>query len=182
LDYQVAFPLGLTEDGIWQEVKGGIHGHWPEDVFAEKVHELAMSLPGAVVVVERNVGSAVLVKLRELGTPNVYRHRHRDQTGKQYMQLGFPMTSATKRVAISDTQRMLRDGELALVDEVLKAELSEYEWKVREVVRGMEQVTNIAGAPDRAGAHDDKVSGLLLAVQGIVRAEARLDSPVQMRV
>ena len=138
LDYQVAYPLGLTDDGIWQECEGGLHAHVPEDVFAEQVHALALSLPGAIVVVERNVGSAVLTKLRDLGTPNVYRHRHRDQTGKQYMQLGFPMTSATKRVAISDTQRMLRDGELALVDEVLKAELSEYEWKVREVVRGME--------------------------------------------
>jgi hypothetical protein len=167
-DYQVCSSWGRTSDGIWIQTMPSIRGHWPEDVFAEKVAERCHAHPG-VCIVERNVGSAVLVTLRNLDVPKLYRHRHRDKTGKQYMQLGFPTTSSTKKVMIAEVGRMIRDGELAIVEPALFNEMLEYEWKVRDSV-GEEELSQVAGAPDREHAHDDLAISAMLMTQAVAMA------------
>jgi len=148
-DYQVCIVMGWTGQR-WHQVCPAIRERVPEDVFGEHVDAMARRFPGTVVV-EANVGSAVLVRLKELGTPGLYRHKHRDKDGQQRFKLGFQTTYASKRVQLSALQRMLKEGTIGIVEQWLFDELRDYEWKEDQ---------HLAGAPDRAGAHDDGVAGL----------------------
>ena len=149
-------------DGRWREVCEPIRAHIPEDVFAGLVDERARQYPGTCVV-EANVGSAVLTRLRELGTPGLYKHKHRDKTGRQVKRLGFQTTYASKRVMISDLQRALREGTIEIVTGWVLDELRDIEWKDN---------SRLAGAPDRAGAHDDGGMTVMFAQAGTVYQEA----------
>jgi len=165
-DWQVCITLGWR-DGMWWQCEPALRMRVAEDVFAEEVDRRVREYPG-VVVVERNVGSAVLVKFRELGTPGLYRHRDRDRDGKQRRNLGFPTTYGTKKIMISTLQQALRDGEIGLVDgEPVVQQLMEFEWKT---TGEGEESKGLAGAPDRAGAHDDDAMALMLALQGAATA------------
>lgn len=167
-DYQSCITMGYV-DGMWWELCEPLRERVPEDVFANMVHERIQEY-GGVAVVERNVGSAVLVRLRELGTQNLYRHRHRDKDGKQVWQLGFPTTHSTKRQMIAQTQGMLRNGEIGLVTPWVIQEFKEFEWKTKD--DGKEH-TSLAGAPNRKNAHDDGVMAMMVGLQGIDRATLR---------
>lgn len=168
-DYQVCVSLGWYDD-LWWELCPPIHEKVPEDVFAEHVDARVRKYPG-LCVVERNVGSAVLTRLRELDTPNLYRHRHRDKDGKHRLELGFPTTYATKRRMIQDTDTMLREGTLGLATPELLDEMRDIEWyDAGGLQKPMEgRRSPLAGAPEREGAHDDLWMGLNLAIQGIIR-------------
>jgi hypothetical protein len=154
-DYQVCVVMGWTGD-LWQQACPAIRERVPEDVFGEHVDAMARRYPGTVVV-EANVGSAVLVRLKELGTPGLYKHKHRDKdTGRQEYKLGFQTSYASKRVQLMELQQMFREGTIAIVDEWLFDELRDFEWKeTDEQGRG-----KLAGAPDRSRAHDDGVAAL----------------------
>ena len=148
-DYQVCVVYGWTGQR-WHQVCPSIRERVPEDVFGEHVDTIARRYPGTVVV-EANVGSAVLVRLKELGTPGLYRHKHRDKDGRQRFKLGFQTTYPSKRVQLSALQRMFKEGTIGIVEQWLFDELRDYEWK---------EDSHLAGAPDRAGAHDDGVAAL----------------------
>ncbi len=154
-DYQVCIVMGWT-GARWGQVCPALRERVPEDVFGEHVDGMARDYPGTVVV-EANVGSAILVRLKELGTPGLYKHKHRDKdTGRQEYRLGFVTTYASKRVQLMELQRMFREGTLTIVDEWLFDELRDFEWKeADEQGRG-----KLAGAPDRSGAYDDGVAAL----------------------
>lgn len=160
-DWQVMITLGWV-DGAWVVAAPPIRTRIPEDLFAVEVDRRAREFPG-IVVVERNVGSAVIVKLREFGTPNLYRHKDRDKTGTIRRQLGFPTTYGTKKIMLSDLQQSLRDGEVIFPEGPIAEEMRIYEWKRN--VDGKEN-HGLAGAPDKEGAHDDAVMALALALQG----------------
>ena len=154
-DWQVCVTLGWTGER-WVQVAPAIRVRVPEDVFAGYVDGRIREYPG-VGVVERNVGSAVLTRLRELGTPGLYKHRFRDKDGKQVRRLGFPTTYASKRIMISEMQRALSEGTIGLVDQWIVDELRDFEWKEDQ---------HLAGAPDRANAHDDGAMAAMLALAG----------------
>lgn len=157
-------------DGDWQVMKGfAIEGEKmyeayppirvrePEDIFARRINKIARKYQGTVVV-ERNMGAAVLTVLKELETPNLYKHEYRDRDGKQQFQLGFHTTYPSKRTMISDLQKMLRNQEITLVSENGIEELRTFEYKEDE---------RLAGAPDSKGFHDDEAMATMLAVQGL---------------
>ena len=160
-DFQAAVCFGW-KDGMWWEACPPIWGHWPEEVFAEFVNEAVVQMQG-MCVVERNVGALVLKTLREMGTPGMYRHRHRDKTGKQRMEIGFPTTEGTKRIMRGEMERALRDGEIGLVTPKLVQELEELEYLLTD--DGRETVQQF-GAPEREGCHDDLAISAMLALQG----------------
>jgi hypothetical protein len=155
-DYQAMSTYGWT-GSAWDEVCPPIHERVPEDIFAGHVDERARQYPGTVVV-EANVGSAVLVRLRELGTPGLYKHKHRDKSGTQRRKLGFQTTYASKRIMITDLQRHLREGTLHITTPATIDEAREFEWK---------EDSRLAGAPDRTGAHDDLLTTVGLAMAGV---------------
>lgn len=160
-DYQSCVSFGW-HDGMWWELCPPIHERVPEDVFAQHIDERVRAYPGTCVV-ERNVGSAVLIALRQLGTTGLYKHKHRDKDGRQRRQLGFPTTYGTKRQMIAEGDEMLRAGELGLVTDDLRAEWRDVEWKTNS--DGTE-AKGLAGAPDVRGKHDDLWMASLLALQG----------------
>ncbi|MCK4960825.1 MAG: hypothetical protein KAT00_15535, partial [Planctomycetes bacterium] len=129
------------KDGDWQVMKGfalvdgklveaypPIRVREPEDVFARRVDKYARLFKGTVVV-ERNVGGAVITVLKEKGTPGLFRHKSRDKTGGEKRQIGFPMTYPAKRTMISEFSQMLRRREIELVSENGREELRIFEWK-----------------------------------------------------
>jgi hypothetical protein len=149
-DWQVCITLGWYEDKWW-EACAPLRSRIPEDVFAERVDARAREYRGTAVV-ERNVGSAVIVRLREIGTPGLYKHKHRDKDGRQRRQIGLPVTYGTKRQMISHFDRMLRDRNIGLVTPEWIQECREVEWKTTQ---DGEEAHGLAGAPDRQGANDD---------------------------
>jgi hypothetical protein len=167
-DFQAAITLGLV-DGCWIEAAEPIHGHWDEPVFARMVDARVREYPGSCVI-ERNMGALVISTLRDLGTPNLYVHIARDKFGKTVHELGFPMSRPSKRIAIGDLQDMLRDGLIGLVTQLLIDQMRDYEWKLKE--DGSED-EGLAGNPVRAGAHDDLVVALLMAIQALHRPQLR---------
>jgi hypothetical protein len=160
-DWQVCVTLGWDGSG-WVEVCEPLRMRVPEDVFAELVDTRLRQYPGAGVV-EANVGSAVLVRLRELATPGLYHHIHRDKDGTQRAKLGFQTTYASKRVMITDMQRHLAEGTVGLVTPELVKELREFEWNT---TADGKEAPGLASAPDRKGAHDDLAMAAMLALQG----------------
>jgi hypothetical protein len=164
-DWQVCITLGW--DGQrWVEVCPPIRERIPEDVFAEHIDARVRQYPGTCVV-EANVGSAVLTRLRELQTPGLYKHKHKDKDGKQVRKLGFTTTYASKRVMISEMRQHLAEGTVGLVTPELIAEARDFEWKAHQNGSEYEQGRGpLAGAPDRKGAHDDCIMAAMLALQG----------------
>lgn len=162
-DWQVMVTLGWDGEA-WVEAAPPIRERVPEDVFTRHVDERARRYPGTTTV-EANVGSAVLVGLRELDTPGLYRHKHRDKDGKQRRKLGFQTTYASKRILITDMQRDLADGTIGPVTAELVKEMREFEWAPDK--DGHDQRKGgLAAAPKREGAHDDLVMALMLARAG----------------
>jgi hypothetical protein len=163
-DWQVCVTLGW--DGKkWIEACPPIRERIPEDVFAEHVDERVRRYPGTCVV-EANVGSAVLTRLRELGTPGLYKHKHKDKDGVQRRKLGFQTTYASKRVMISEMRQHLAEGTVGLVTPELIAEARDFEWKTDADGNEVQGRGSLAGAPERKGAHDDCIMAAMLALQG----------------
>lgn len=153
-DFQVMKSFALV-GGALVEALPPVRTRVPEDVFAKMVHDRAVKYPGPVTV-ERNVGTAVLVKLKEYGTPNVVRFR--DPVTKHNSQPGFQMTYPSKRMCISDLANMLRERSIVLVSPNGINELRTFEWKDNQ---------SAAGAPELKDAHDDEAMATMLAIQGL---------------
>ena len=157
-DWQVMKSFALV-DGVLVEALPPIRTRIPEDVFAGMVHDRTIQLPG-VVVVERNIGMAVMQKLKELGTQNLFKYR--DPVNKDKYRVGFVTTLPSKRMMIADMQSLLRDGAISLVSENGIHEMRQFEWKDDPETKG-------AGAPKMKGSYDDECMAAMLAVQGMKR-------------
>jgi hypothetical protein len=155
-DFQVIKGFAIEGDKFIEAYEP-IRVREPEDIFARRVDEIARKYPGDVVV-ERNFGAAVLTVLKELNTPGLYKHEYRDKDGIQQRRLGFHTTYPSKRIMISDMQRMLRKREIILVSKNGREEMRTFEYKDDE---------RLAGAPDSKGFYDDEVMAAMLAVQGL---------------
>jgi hypothetical protein len=184
-DFHACVTFGFR-DGIWGEAFPPIHNRLAPDVFADQVFERVGKYGGSVVV-ERNVGGVVLARLRDLGCPGLYRHRHRDKLGQTTYEIGFPTTggsAGTKKLMISDMQRALREEQIGFVstgvpvtdnavegDKNLVREIREFEWKLSDADA---EDKGKAAAPERVGAHDDLAMAAMLALQGAAETEARV--------
>lgn len=123
-DYDAAVVLDRQ---TWHQV-AELHGHWPLDVYAVMLADLATRFNHALLAVERNNhGHAVLLKLRELGYVNLF-SAHADEltthTAASHERVGWETTAKTKPLAIGDLAKGLRSGEYqprsqAFLDEAL---------------------------------------------------------------
>jgi len=124
-----------------------LHGQWPPDLFAERLAELGRRYNNALIGVERNKdGVAVLLALvRVYGYQNLYIHND----GR----LGWPTTTVTRPLVISDYDRELRGTEYIIHDRAIIDECLTF-------------VINDRGKPEAAtGAHDDLVIADAIAGQ-----------------
>ncbi|MGH7179797.1 MAG: hypothetical protein ACREJC_20645, partial [Tepidisphaeraceae bacterium] len=93
-----------------------------------------------------------------------------DKDGKQFFQVGFPMTYPSKRALISLADQMLREQSVGLVSEHLVQQCCDVEWYTEgglaKPLEGRRQ--HLAGAPERRDSHDDDWITLLLGLWALM--------------
>lgn len=133
-----------------------LHGHWPPDDFAVHIDAIARIYRGVYGVERNNHGHAVLVTLKALKTPGIYRSRP-VLTPKGVVaeegRLGWLTDSTTKPLMIDELAEALRKFGIILRDKLKHAELSYFQTDAQ----------GRAGAPE--GHFDDRVISLAIAWQ-----------------
>lgn len=151
-DWSVAQVIDL-ETG---EQVARLRGHWPTDHFGKILALLGYRYGGALIAPERNNhGHAVINTLRSLGYNSIYQHFEYDplmNTDEKH-RWGFPTTTTTKPVMMSDLDAGLVEGKLKLRDRTTLSELRTFHWNGKG---GMEAIE---------GCHDDTVVALAIAWQ-----------------
>lgn len=167
LDLDAREPGGQPGRAVPAEVLS-LHGRWPPDEYAVLIDGVARVYPGLTAVERNNHGLAVLLALRRLGTPGLFRERPvLDRQGREVApgRLGWLTTSATKPLMIDELEEALRRFELRLSDEQALSELLFYQV-------GRDGAT---GAPP--GQCDDRVISRAIAWQMRKYRPPRLPSP-----
>lgn len=155
-DYSAA---QVIDRSTWEQV-AVFHGLLPPEVYGERLFWLGAYYRWCLLAVESNRGIVPILKLRDMGYPNLSHHMrlHIDESGvTETEELGFNTTVKTKPTLISDLGEALRGNLLVLHDRDTKSELDHYsELKRKE-----------SGHPVYGGAgayHDDRVMALAIAV------------------
>jgi hypothetical protein len=120
-------------------------GKWPIDVFAKKVDEIARKYPGIVGVERNNHGHALLLRLRQLGTPGLYRH----DDGRD----GWITSGKTKTMMIDELEEAVRNESVRIGDLTALEEMRNYQYK------------DDGGSSAPSGQHDDHVMARAIAWQ-----------------
>lgn len=133
-----------------------LHGRgWTEDEYALRLAQLGRLYNDAEIAPEKNggYGVATIILLRQrYAYPNIYEHLDEDstQTSDATGAFGFPMTSTSRPVVLSDLSEALRDRPAALRDAELLSEMRSFVWNDR-------------GRPEAdTGAHDDRVMAMAI--------------------
>ena len=135
----IASPVGL------EEVCSG-RGKMPEAEFADILARKSKEYNEAMITVENApVGKATLQKLQELNS-NIYKNKDK---------LGWPTTATTKPMMVEDLRIAIKDRSLVIHNLDIIEQLMSY---VRDE-KGFYHGTS--------GTHDDYVSALMLAIQGM---------------
>jgi hypothetical protein len=141
------------------EIVALLHGRWSPDTLSEKVYRIGMAYNKATLTVERNNhGHAVLLnlnngivragKLKYPPYPQLFVGPDR--------KLGWLTTQLTKAQMIEELDRSIRNGTLVINSKKFIEEARRFAYIKADKV----------GAP--AGAHDDIVMSVALALMGIV--------------
>jgi hypothetical protein len=133
-----------------------LHGRWAPHVYAGKLEALAASYNQALIGVERNNhGHAVLTTLMNNGSGNsrIYKHRDYDQHGQEQLKPGWPTTSKTKPIMLSNLAKVLEDAPENFRDSAMLGECLTYTYHEDGSV----------GA--QSGCHDDRVMAKAIALE-----------------
>lgn len=151
-DYSAAT---LLDADTWEEL-ASLHGHWEPDAYATYLDRLARTY-GATVAVERNNhGHAVLLALKQLGTPKIFV----GADGRP----GWLTTAQSKPLAIDLVAQALRDGLITIRTQATLDELAIY------------RITKSGDTSAPAGYHDDRVMSLAIGL-AVARRPAPLPPP-----
>lgn len=132
-----------------EQVKS-LHGHWPPDIFGQKLADLGKHYNNAQIAVERNNhGHAVLLKLKSLYYPHIWYFMDSKP--------GWNTTSRTKPQMIDALDEWLRDGSIKLSSQKTCEELMSY------------QIEDDGKTNAPQGMHDDRVISLAIAIQALSR-------------
>ena len=135
-----------------------LHGHWPPDVFAALIDQVARVYPGLYGIERNNHGLTVLTECdKHLHTPGIYREQAQfdPRTGAELSpgKLGWVTNSVTKPIMVDELEIALRLGSIHLSDALALPELTYYQTFE----------DGSTGAP--AGMHDDRVISRAIAWQ-----------------
>jgi hypothetical protein len=162
-DWQVMKSRALI-DGRLLEIEPPLRTRIPEDEFADRAWE-RWNKWGGMMTVEANMGMAVLLRFKQKGTPENGRlFKRKDPLNPGKSRVGFQMTYPSKRVCISDYDSLLREVSVNLPSANHVNELQMYEWKDN---------TELAGAPDATGKHDDELVADYVLIQGLKRERGK---------
>lgn len=141
-----------------------LHGHWEPDQFGRLIDVVARLYRGVYGIERNNHGHTVLLTLKQLGTPGLYRERPvLNKLGQEVTpgKLGWLTTNVTKPLAIDELEMALRTWGIELRDELAVQELIFY-----QVLKD-----GSTGAPQ--GKWDDRVMSRGIAVQMFKHVPAR---------
>ena len=151
-DYSAAT---LLDADSWEELTS-LHGHWEPDAYATFLDRLARAY-GATVAVERNNhGHAVMLALKQLGTPKIFI----GADGRP----GWLTTAQSKPLAIDLVAQALRDGLITIRTQATLDELAIY------------RITKSGDTSAPAGYHDDRVMSLAIGL-AVARRPVPLPPP-----
>jgi hypothetical protein len=150
------FSVATVLDAASGEQVAKLRGLWPISHFSHRVADLAERYNRALLAPERNNhGHACLaVLLNEVKYENVYRHEeYNARMGEVQRKWGWPTTTTSKPVMLSDLDSGLTNGTVIVRDVQTLSELRTMHWNGKG---GVEAVS---------GCHDDDVMALAIANQ-----------------
>ena len=153
-DYSAFHVIDTHESEIVAEYKGKI----PPDQFAILLNEAGMRYGQALLCPENNTyGYAVVMKLIELGYPNLYYKKEKDKFAAMYSgesnihKAGFTTSGQSRSQILTKLEEVLRNNHIKLYSDRLYNELKTFIWKGTK-------------AQAQRGMNDDLVMALAIGV------------------
>jgi hypothetical protein len=153
-DYSTFHVIDAHESEIVAEYKGKI----PPDQFAILLNEAAMRYNKALVCPENNTyGYAVIMKLTELGYPNLYYKNQKDRYADHHSgdskiyKIGFTTTGQSRNQILTKLEEVIRNKQIKIYSPRLYEELKAFIWKGNK-------------AQAQKGKNDDLVMALAIGV------------------
>lgn len=153
-DYSAFHVIDIHESEVVAEYKGKI----PPDQFAILLNEAGMRYGKALLCPENNTyGYAVVMKLIELGYPNLYYKKEKDRYAAMYSgesnihKAGFTTSGQSRAQIITKLEEVLRNDHIKIYSDRLYTELKTFIWKGNK-------------AQAQKGQNDDLVMALAIGV------------------
>tara|TARA_Y100000310_G_scaffold339011_1_gene430325 strand:+ start:4691 stop:6301 length:1611 start_codon:yes stop_codon:yes gene_type:complete len=153
-DYSTFHVIDANESEIAAEYKGKL----PPDQFAVLLNEAGMRYNKALVCPENNTyGYAVVMKLKELGYPNLYYKKQKDKYAAMYSgesdlhKIGFTTSAQSRAQILTKLEEVIRNGQIRIYSTRLYEELKTFIWKGSK-------------AQAQKGKNDDLVMALAIGV------------------
>ena len=130
-DYSAFHVIDTNESEVVAEYKGKL----PPDQFAMLLHEAGMRYNKALLCPENNTyGYAVVMKLQELGYPNLYFKKAKDRYASMYSgdnnihKIGFTTSGQTRNQILTKLEEVIRNRQIRLYSSRLYEELKTFVW------------------------------------------------------
>ena len=153
-DYSAFHVIDTNDSEVVAEYKGKI----PPDQFAMLLNEAGMRYGKALLCPENNTyGYAVIMKLIELGYPNLYYKKERDKYAAMYSgesnihKAGFTTSGTSRAQILTKLEEVLRNAHVKTYSDRLYNELKTFIWKGNK-------------AQAQKGGNDDLVMSLAIGV------------------
>jgi len=153
-DYSTFHVIDIHTSEIVAEYKGKI----PPDQFAALLNEAGMRYNKALMCPENNTyGYAVIMKLKELGYPNLYFKNQKDRysyfqnESGNISKIGFNTSKVTRNQILTKLEEVIRNKQIGIYSSRLYEELKTFVWKGNK-------------AQAHKGKNDDLVLALAIGV------------------
>jgi len=131
-DFSTFHIMDVVTDEIVAEYKGKV----PADIYAEIIYSAAEEYGFPLLAVEKNMGEAVLMKLQEMDTPNLYCQKRGTSEFIPYSQmaydnsvvLGFVTSARSKDLIIAKMEEFIRMRKVKIYSERLYNEFLNFMW------------------------------------------------------
>ena len=153
-DYSTFHIIDTMESEVVAEYKGKL----PPDQFAVLLNEAGVRYNNALLCPENNTyGYAVIMKLKELGYPNLYYKKQKDKFAAMYTsesdihKIGFTTSAQSRAQILTKLEEVIRNQSIRLYSTRLYEELKTFIWKGTK-------------AQAQKGKNDDLVIALAIGV------------------
>jgi hypothetical protein len=140
---------------------------WEDAPLARLIAAIASHYGGALIVVESNLGSGLITRLRDEHNCDLYARENWNAVKQSFAKTyGWSTDAATRRQAVSMLQEFIREQRIEILCPNVIAELKTF-------------LLSPSGRPEAAaGSHDDDVMSLAIGLACLPRAAAHPAPPV----